>query len=227
MENQTLIYKLLSGFGKSIKQENTRMFKHYFKDGQTFSECLQNCHFLGKRQLNKITTLSQLKKAVRVYQSNELAKKIEAKKKELDLIFSSSDLTSITINVEWKKNRTWGYNPTARTIVRSSQYFNNSQGTASGCGYDKESAAIAEALNQSDILKKALYTLKAKNINKPNRDLFGYGSGYSFLPYFEGGVGVSCYYRIFESIGFKMTKIGWGDSFDCYSIEANNKPKAN
>ena len=121
----------------------------------------------------------------------------------------------IEISVEWKKSRTWGANPTASLRMWGGE-FNRFSGHASGCGYDKESAAIAEALNQSLSIKKALYKVKEESPKIDNRDLFGYGSGYGILPYFEGGVGADCYRSIFQKIGFSWAKVGSGKTFDYY-----------
>ena len=35
----------------------------------------------------------------------------------------------------------------------------------------------------------------------------GYGSGYGILPYFEHGVGVSSFYKIFDNLGLKLTEV--------------------
>ena len=69
-----------------------------------------------------------------------------------------------------------------------------------------------------DGLLKLLYRAKNKATDQRNRDLIGYGSGYSMLPSFEGGVGVSCYYQILEYIGLKFTHVANGKTFDVYKI---------
>ena len=94
----------------------------------------------------------------------------------------------------------------------------NSAGYASGCGYDKESSAVAEALNKNNSFLKVLYTLKENALEAgasdhsktactgvDNRNIIGYGSGYSVLPYFEGGVGVNCYWDILKKAGFEIS----------------------
>lgn len=137
-------------------------------------------------------------------------------------------LGSVSISVEWSKNRTWGANPTATARTSDGVFY----GHASGCGYDKESAAVAEALNQSPAVMRMLYTA-AENAMKSGkaptktgnsscvswRDILGYGSGYSLLPYFEGGVGVSCFWSIFKVCGYDCRSAGSGKMFDCYSVE--------
>lgn len=82
-----------------------------------------------------------------------------------------------------------------------------------GWGYDKLSSAIAEVLNEYLPLKELLYNHKEKYlfenklIQADNHKIFGYGSGYGILPYFEGGVGVNSYYKIFNTIGLEFKQI--------------------
>lgn len=135
-------------------------------------------------------------------------------------------LADVDISVEWKRNSTWGANPTAdvRTV---DGWFT---GHASGCGYDKESAAVAEALNQSAAVRKVLYTLaenalqngksfsRFANGNVSWGDVIGYGSGYAVLPYFEGGVGVSCFWSILKNAGYEIRHVSNGKMYDCYFV---------
>lgn len=117
-----------------------------------------------------------------------------------DIYISQNDISINFINIQicWVKNPSWGSNPHAKVDI---YYSNNTceclTGRASGCGYDKESAAVAQALNKSIIIKYLLiqnlkmYQLSSLKEAAKNHKL-GYGSGYGILPYFEGGVGQSC-----------------------------------
>lgn len=156
------------------------------------------------------------------------AKLLDKKLKNIEIVENAPDLDSITINVEWKKSKTWGSNPNVEIKVKTENptSYNRYYGKASGCGYDKESAAIQEALNQCPAVLKVLYSKKEDNFNTANRDLFGYGSGYGCLPYFESGVGVSCYYKIWESVGYKMEHIASGKTFDVYTVSRINDQHA-
>lgn len=150
--------------------------------------------------------------------NKRLAEQIE----RVNTISQAKDVEKITISVDWKKSRTWGNNPQAEIIVDYSdntrEVFNSSR--VGGCGYDKESTAIAEALNQCNGLLKAFYTQKNRpcNIKRTNGDIFDYGIGGGVLPYFSGGVGVSCYYDNFKSIGFKFETVTHGKTFDVYQV---------
>jgi len=152
--------------------------------------------------------------------SKRLARTIE----KIESAENAPELQSIDISVEWKKSRTWGANPTAKVRTWTGTHnIETETGTASGCGYDKESAAIAGALNSCPSIMSALYEV-AEQIGarkEEYREKIGYGSGYSILPYFEGGVGVSCYYQIFESMGYIMRHTASGKTFDVYTVSKN------
>lgn len=126
-------------------------------------------------------------------------------KQDLDLLEEIEDAKipdKIVIKVNWTKSSVWGYNPHAEIIDEKNKFF----GSASGSGYDKESAAVAEALNQSMPCLKILCDEKEAQLEKGytenNHNLIGYGSGYSAIPKFEGGVGVSCFRNILDNCGY-------------------------
>ena len=141
-----------------------------------------------------------------------LEKETAQKLAHIDRIAAAPDCTFISVSVDWVRSRVWGYNP--RVEVRTNTgYF---EGFASG--YDKESAAIAEAFNQCDSILKALYTLKEKGLQagqsdrsktascgRSNGDICGYGAGYGARPYFEGGVGAFCFWEILKKCGFSVS----------------------
>lgn len=110
----------------------------------------------------------------------------------------------ITMLTEWKKSRVWGKNPHVSMIAEKKVYT----GTASGCGYDKESAAIANALNACPGTLKILYEVKdaalADNEDIDTENAIGYGAGYGALPYYKGGVGVNTIVAILEKCGYEV-----------------------
>ena len=129
----------------------------------------------------------------------------------------------IIIQVEWKKSRTWGNNPTATTRTDKEGFLTS--GSISGCGYCKQSTAVARVLNQVEFIRYLLCKEKNKprNLKKSNGDIFGYGSGYGIIPYIEGGVGCSCYPQIFKKLGYTFRCISSGKSFDDYQIKKGVK----
>lgn len=119
---------------------------------------------------------------------------------------------SVSVVVEWRKNRTWGENPRARVAAERVATY----GSASGCGYDKESAAIASALNQNPETLKILYD------HAEAGETFPYGVDvWAGLPSFAGGCGVSCFYSIFEACGYTFRQVASGEMFDVYEITRN------
>lgn len=108
--------------------------------------------------------------------------------------------------VDWKESRTWGKNPHVELIVGNKVY----RGTATGCGYDKEGAAIAEALKAYPGALKILYETKnaalAGDESISNENAIGYGAGYGALPYYEPGVGVNSLVAILEKCGYNARR---------------------
>jgi hypothetical protein len=81
-----------------------------------------------------------------------------------------------------------------------------------------------------------LYTAKENALNNPpehgrycgagvfeenttNNSLIHYGAGYGVLPYFEGGVGISSFYGVFEKCGYKCTSSHETKTTDFYHFE--------
>lgn len=119
---------------------------------------------------------------------------------------------AVSIVVEWHKSKTWGMNPCARVAAERVATY----GSASGCGYDKESAAIASAFNQNPEILKILYD------HAEAGGTFPYGVNVrAGLPSFDGGCGVSCFYSIFEACGYTFRQVASGKMFDVYEITRN------
>lgn len=149
----------------------------------------------------------------RAYREIEKAYRHDVEK--LESAAAAPDVEGVTIRVEWKRSATWGYNPHAVVIVNA---MNRYEGKASGCGYDKLTAAIGSALNQSAVIRKMLYQAKEKALQagynpetgkkgyicESNRECIAYGAGYGTLPYFEGGTGMSSFEAVFNACGLKM-----------------------
>lgn len=169
-------------------------------------------------------SLTELKAYLITRKEKATYKEIEKRANKINTIAQAGKLVSVKINIEWKRSRMWGNNPTAEawcSYIDKDGNLNNhyaTSGSIGGCGYDKQSAAVADVLKQFNEVLKPLYTMKNKNISIDNRELFGYGSGYGILPYIEGGVGVNCYSKIFETIGYEFKTVASGKTFDSYEI---------
>lgn len=175
-------------------------------------------------RLSDLLTAGQKKKDFNIEQLKEVLKdrlKKAIEKRNLKnlqkLNFKDlEDIESVVINVEWKRSQMWGMNPNANAYINGVGEV--SSGSISGCGYDKQSTAVAKVLNQIPQLIKKMYEVKENNIDVKNHELFGYGSGYGVLPYFKGGVGVGCYNKILNKIGYSFETITSGKTFDVYKI---------
>jgi len=158
-------------------------------------------------------------------------KSIEREVKKINAVSNAGILLDVKISIEWKRSAMWGSNPKAECWYSYTNKDGDYQsgyvvsGSIGGCGYDKQSTAVADCLNQINEVLKLLYTLKndnhvgtVKNENDLNRSLFGYGSGYGILPSIEGGVGVSCYNPIFNKLGYEFKTVASGKTYDVYTI---------
>ena len=126
---------------------------------------------------------------------------------------NAPDLEDLSVVVEWTKNRTWGMNPTATATVNHNR-GEDTTGRASGCGYDKRSAAIASALNDQPSVMRILYAHAEQGKAFPNSVHVFAG-----VPYFEGGYGASCFRNVFEACGYEWKELFNHDNVELYCME--------
>lgn len=167
----------------------------------------------------------------------EIEKDLSKKLEKLERVAAAPDLQAVSIAVHWTRNPYWGYNPTAHISDGRNEY----SGHASGCGYDKRTAAIGGALNQSASVLKMLYSVKEKALAEftpeqiaatrngyaveSNRDFIHYGAGYGVLPYFEGGVGMSSFEGVFNACGYRLEQHRETKTFDYYLFIKKGEPE--
>lgn len=203
----------------NIRMELAKEYNAYkLSHGKAIKSCDSTLnHYLTKtrcEQLQKgLITKPQAEKFAIDRMIKQLDKRYVEEIATLEQAEESSDLESVSIFVTWHKSKIWGMNPTAecRIFTKDGQTIMTT-GTASGCGYDKESAAIADGLNDIPAIRKMLCKIKETamingrssdtNGSRSNADCIEYGAGYGAIPYLEGGVGSSCFVRIFEKAGF-------------------------
>lgn len=205
-ENEKELKKAISNLNKAKKEDFINLWYYSEK--------------LTKRQKEKLTKKEQ-KEILKNKIIKDYEKRLIKNLKIIDTIKNANqNVETITINVDWVKNPTWGYNPHATIYTNNGE---TTEGKASGCGYDKESTAIAEALNKNNDILKLLYIAKNKKMtlkNTNNHDILGYGSGYGVLPYFEGGVGVSSLLNIFKKLNYNIVE-HHREKSDFYTITKN------
>lgn len=157
-----------------------------------------------------LLTLDELRRLAVERSDRKLEKEKAQELDRLERIENAAPVESVTVRVEWHRSRTWGNNPTAYVDVCAGGRWYSATDSASGCGYDKRSAAVGGAFGKIDAMLKILCDMKEKAISDgasetaSNGNLIGYGSGYGAIPYYEGGVGVGCFLRILEKAGYKI-----------------------
>ena len=138
----------------------------------------------------------------------------------LEAADKAGKLIEINILVNWNRSRTWGSNPHAECWLyfEDAEYGTRSaysEGRASGCGYDKRSAAIQGAF-EFNIPKKYSHAHSKKDLAlaKASFDRFviehgeelwkEYAIDKSPMPHFSiSGKGMSTFTRLFRRIGYK------------------------
>ena len=160
----------------------------------------------------------------------KLNNRIKKELAEIEAHKAQKPVKSIVLNIEWKRSRTWGNNPTltAEVHFQDGTYERSREYKASGCGYDKESTVIAECFNDY-LLYKLYQTHKWQDSINGQKATHPYGvyyyaggtgekheSGYISKPSYSGGVGTSCYFDIAKFIGGKFERVASGKTFDSY-----------
>ena len=158
----------------------------------------------GKITLEKVQQIA-IKKA-----NKEIEKRTAEKIEKVKYIDSTiTNMEDINIIVQHKKTNL-GYQYKATLATEKIRIEGKYTG---GWGYDKLSTALAEVLNQYQPLIKVMYEYindkmwEEGSLTINNHKVLGYGSGYGILPYFESGVGVSSFYKIFDNLGLKLTQV--------------------
>lgn len=102
-------------------------------------------------------------------------------------------LAFITLQISWNRNPTWGWNPTCRASWNSY----HGTGRASGCGYDKLSAAVNKALESIGMTRFLIEHYHEV------KDLYGICT-YDGLPHLDiGGKGINELEKILQAAGWK------------------------
>lgn len=123
--------------------------------------------------------------------------------KENEDKFSMGDIDELRVDISWKKSRTWGYCPHAewQCWLKDGTYRCGST-YASGYGYDKHSTVLANIFN---VVGKGMAWRKRNSRKKAPYGIqhVGKDADKTWPPYYEGGIGVSCYTSIAAYLGGK------------------------
>ena len=121
---------------------------------------------------------------------------------------------SVNISVEYRRDRYWGnHKPFATVEALTDKRRYETKASAGGCGYDRQSAAIAHACNANPAIMAILYAHAEKGLP------FSYSvHTFAGVPSFDGGCGVSCFYNIFSECGYEFRQVASGKTYDAYTI---------
>lgn len=171
-------------------------------------------------------SLSRDKAEARILRSydRQLDKELAELESRLAKLEKAPDFKGGRLEVEWRRSSTWGYNPSATFAAYSASV---TEGYASGCGYDKLSTCAARCFNDCDSVIKMLVE-KAERLAREGKitadvmphEVFPNGlSSTSYIPCFEGGVGISCHQNIFAFCGWDMRGVASGRAYDAFLVE--------
>lgn len=133
---------------------------------------------------------------------------------------SQKRVKTLTISIQWYKNRTWGNCPRAEVsgeYADGSGIWDYSSYSATGYGYDKESTVVAEIFNK--YLKYLLWEKHDAGVRSGNRNVVPYGIVLKDdYVYYSSGVGIGCYFNIAEFLGGELERVATGNKFDVYKL---------
>jgi len=151
---------------------------------------------------------------------NAIFKHLAKIDEEIDIVSKCGIPDTIKISVDWKKSSMWGMNPHAEVRLCLNNYDirveTYAKATVGGCGYDKESSAVARALNDLLPMKKLLMD----NWTNGQQECLGYGISQwsqNTMPLFDGGVGMDCFVDAINKIGYECTEMH-SKTFDGYEF---------
>lgn len=127
-------------------------------------------------------------------------------------ISNAAEVEAITIYINWTRS-SGTMNPHAEVKVYTDRGTYTARGSAYGGNYNKESAAIAEALNEIDAALKIIYDQRENDINI-------YGTAlYSAAPRYERGTGVNQLKKILKESNIIMISHDETKTTDHYYFE--------
>lgn len=157
--------------------------------------------------------------------------------KRLEAADNAGKTIEINIRVEWSRNRTYGSNPHATVWLcyEDEKYGSNTgmgEGSATGCGYDKRSAAVYEALCFNTKKRDQYGRNAAATAARASLDRFVIEHGEALwkeyaidrtpFPTFNfGGKGMSVFTRLFRQVGCR----DYGAAVKDFLIDYNESPR--
>lgn len=134
--------------------------------------------------------------------------------RKLDSASKSYDPDMISVTVEWHRGRYGELNPIA--TVSAGEHITS--GRATGSGYDKESSAVAIAMNKNPAVLRVWYD----NAERGNGFEYSVSCGVGELPYMDGGCGMDAVIRVFDALGYQCEH-QHGVRFDYYVFKIKGR----
>lgn len=114
-----------------------------------------------------------------------------------------STVKSCEARTTWNRSRIWGWNPTCEVFINN---ILAGTGSASGCGYDKQSSAINSAIYNNDIFKKSVILKAIKTLSKGEALPYGVRADEFGISASFGGCGVGTFTNILKWLGCENVK---------------------
>ena len=218
---------------KKLKEYFALRYRNAKRDCEILDRCFGNPKCLDKesgRELYRIDEstswavagyhidAARVKKAHK-YLEKELPDWERSWTERLEAADKAGKLIEIHLSVNWNRSRVWGSNPHAecRIYFEDAEYGTRSafsDGRASGCGYDKRSAAVQEAFAFEPSKKRPHASSKDLALARASFDRFviehgeelwkEYAIDMAPMPHFNiSGKGMSTFTRLFRRIGYK------------------------
>lgn len=230
---QQLFNYIKNLYNDNLKDEKASAMRYYHAekcythngglDGVKYYLKLMGYKTINARTFNALKD-SQKELYIINHVEKESVKKCAETCEKIDDILSAADFKKLEIKTDWVKSYTWGFNPHAAAWCLTSNGWENSRGSASGCGYDKISAAYNTCLREFKSIYKLLYIMLlnkwdgASNIGRNNPLPYGVYMGRDGLYLALNGCGLSSVVNALEWCGLKVETIG-GKSWDYLKAE--------
>lgn len=172
---------------------------------------IESGYFVGlltKTQFKKLIsgglTLSEAKKIMVAKIEKDFTKKLNRQLDKIKSIKASQRINVARCEIDWVRNRTWGYCP--KGCYRNGYKYQEFK-SITGCRFDKLSTLTADMFNtDNNLIAFIMDYIEKHHINKDNiENKLDYGIGIdNGIPYFSHGVGIGCHKRILSKLGFKV-----------------------
>ena len=203
------LHQFFKGITKKQQERANEVISNY-ENGQI-------CQNLNERDFLKHLGIKTraLKKDASNYKEliiNHYNTKAETVKNNIISLINNNEFATFKnceVITEWRKSSVWGWNPNCRVWVNGRFAGEDS---ASGCGYDKQSAAINGAIQDNDIFKKSVIIKAIKTLAKGEALPYGITANEFGIYASFGGCGVSTFTDILKWLGAENVKVSGRDS---------------